>query len=814
MKCEDCEIQEAEIICIECEELFCLSCDASIHKGGKRKSHSRLTVCSNCKSPAEQECKDCHTRNCTNCKHFHKGHHIISLTLPKSLGVFWDVSYLTSRKVSIISALAEITSRIAKPRFVKLYSDNWARALIPDDADVVFRYGISPLDALFLDLSMLAYTGLTHILIVAPQAFELSNKLGYLKTTSTKIILATSVEPLSFYEISQDLNENFPQQSHSESILPLYRPKHLNKSIEVELLYNYLLQLADSGTIIIEKTELIEKFSNRQKFSYEKSSYILDLSIKKSLINELTFNYPHKSYVMYSIKIPNPLLSDISFSEYHDFTIKNQASVTIFKAIKWVLASLKTDEISSVKKNVKFRLKKIFGLDLPDKIWEIASKSAHKHPRSSSESLKGTNFRLRKVKKKLYINGEYWQGLETLKNDSFTIRNSDYWDDFLSFFEKYFASNYKKRIPMGRYGCGLLLKLSGPDSLRSLSIGKLIYMSTFAIQDDYFYYHNKGLVWTKDFKLLDKCALQKLEDLKKHILLLLSQHPQGLNLSNLGLLLKAKFNLCLNFQSFGYKKLKDFLTSFSEIMVNSDIVSIKTNPVFDKDKLAEIITEIVKEKDYGITGSILQATLQVRVNQSIDWTMYNVSSCEEFIKQYTKSSIEVLKTPECNILYKANEYRTYSYFFPFKSLFNSAMLECSRVPTPQIYHPISHSVDLSKAPRKSINAPMQRMINISNVPSEMIQKSPFRDSEAEEAQFVEPFVIEDLSVVMDDKSNGFRSIQHSKDSSLADWHFRTSSMGYSGSKDPSNAVAYALKPNNGLHSRLNFSWADKPFGLE
>jgi hypothetical protein len=105
------------------------------------------------------------------------------------------------------------------------------------------------------------------------------------------------------------------------------------------------------------------------------------------------------------------------------------------------------------------------------------------------------------------------------------------------------------------------------------------------------------------------------------------------------------------------------------------------------------------------------------------------------------------------------------------------------------------------------------MINISNVPSDITHKSPFRDSEPEEGRYTEPFIAEDLSVVLGNKSNGFRSIQHSKDSSLEEWHLRTSSFGYfEKNKDPYSTI-YMSQPN-GIHSRLNFSWFDKPLRLD
>ncbi|OMJ89599.1 hypothetical protein SteCoe_8225 [Stentor coeruleus] len=791
MKCEDCIKQKAQLICIECEELFCLSCDSSIHKGGKRKFHSRLPVCSNCKSPAILECKDCNSRNCTNCKHFHNGHHTVYISSPRSLGVFWDISNFSSQPFSINDALVEISYRISNPKFIKLYSDNWIRSKIPNIAEIVFRYGICPLDALFLDVSLLANSGLTHILIIAPQVLELREKLLHLKATSTKIMIAMRTGPLVFYETNEETSKIFDERKGAvwDMGLVIEKSFYVNcQQCKVKDVCQYLAQEAEFGRIMVERTEVVEKISNKLRISYEESNYLLDLARSRRLVNEIEVKYSSRTYTLYSIKVP----------------------YFCYKVLYWVLNSLKLDEISPLKRIIKSRLKKVFSLHLLNNDWDKIIRKIQSRPRSNSFSSNPSTECFRKIKKKLFNTFETWLGLESLKTDFFNIKSSDYWDEYLNFFERYFSNNYKEIIPMGRYGCSLLLKLSGPDSLKSLSLGKLFHITNLAIQDDYFRYQNKCLIWSKDFKFLDNLSFKKLEDMKKNIITLLSQYPQGLNISCIPALLKKKLHVVLNFQDFGYTKLKEFLISISEIQLNLQIASIKVKPVIDKNQIAEIIAEIVKEKEYGVTESILQATLQIRVNQSIDWTIYDVASCEEFVKKYSRSSIEVLRTPEYNILFKANEFKTYSYFFPFKSLFTSAVLESSRVPTPQIYHPISHSVDLNITPRNSVTAPMQRMINISNVPSEMIQKSPFRDSEPEEGRYAEPFIAEDLSVVLDNKSNGFRSIQHSKDSSIDEWHLRTSSF----EKNNDNySTIYMSQPNRG-HSRLNFSWFDKPLCLD
>ena len=62
------------------------------------------------------------------------------------------------------------------------------------------------------------------------------------------------------------------------------------------------------------------------------------------------------------------------------------------------------------------------------------------------------------------------------------------------FFDEYFSKHYREGIPMGKYGCALLIKLVGPESLKFLSLGKLIYLINQALSDDYLRYYNRKIV--------------------------------------------------------------------------------------------------------------------------------------------------------------------------------------------------------------------------------------------------------------------------------------------------------------------------------
>ena len=110
-----------------------------------------------------------------------------------------------------------------------------------------------------------------------------------------------------------------------------------------------------------------------------------------------------------------------------------------------------------------------------------------------------------------------------------------------------------------------------------------------------------------------------MENTKKSLVHIISSHPNGVPLSQLPRIYLKKNHFALKVQEFGYKKLKEFLQSISEVEISSEgFTHLKRKPIFDKENLAEIISGIIKEKEFGVTESILQATLQARINDSID----------------------------------------------------------------------------------------------------------------------------------------------------------------------------------------------------
>lgn len=727
MNCEECSIEQAyqaTLLCRECDQLFCGKCDIIIHSRGKRRTHSRQIVCYNCRSAASLDCETCSVKLCVTCKSNHKLHRIIQLNELKTLAVFWDISNITSNSISISTLLQEISNRIVSPKFVYFYSAGWAHDKIQAKGEVVSRYKVSPVDSLLLDLDCIQQSPVTDVLIISTKINEIRKKLSFAKTANVRVLFTDWTCPM-FLNVWKG-EERRVEGKEGESTA---RFKELIEFFYLE---------AEGGRVWIEKNEVLDHF-----FGFEDFCICLDEAVKNKVIRETVIKFHEKILFLYSIY----------FEEVSE------------DVIRFIVKSLKFDEISLTDRAIKTRIKKVFGISCDGDKWKEVKRRCFSHRRA--RSVVGEKL----VNLKFDRNG--YEGLDLYKSDFFLIKNSESYEEFVLFSESYFSAHFRQGLQMGRFGLSLLIKHFGPESLKFLSIGKLIYMTNLALSDDLFRIHSRKIFWSKDFRIMDPSTYTKFKALKKSIIEAVSSDNK-IKLSNLRQKLKIQKKLEINLHEFGYHKIRELIKSIPEIEISGQYFKLKTQKILDSEKIVEAIEEIVKSKEYAITEAVLQVTLQAKLNHSIDWTDYNVSSCAEFIRVFSRSDIQVLKTRDCIMLFKSNKQKTYSFFFPFKSYFNSAVLECSKVPTPQIYQAVSHSFDLHLQSSNKCVAPMQRIINISNVPSDILQVSPARDDDFED-NGNSSFNIEGFSANEEEKVAS-RSKQHSKNSSGCGWHIRAQSF--------------------------------------
>src|SRR5574343_378619 len=109
MKCDECTKEPEVVLCTDCEQIMCCTCEQILHRGGKRRSHLRIPSCQLCCTGAVFECLDCSLKICQSCKTNHYFHRTAHISVAKSVGVFFDVSLLTSQKFSVNEVVKEIS---------------------------------------------------------------------------------------------------------------------------------------------------------------------------------------------------------------------------------------------------------------------------------------------------------------------------------------------------------------------------------------------------------------------------------------------------------------------------------------------------------------------------------------------------------------------------------------------------------------------------------------------------------------------------------------------------------------------------------
>lgn len=116
-----------------------------------------------------------------------------------------------------------------------------------------------------------------------------------------------------------------------------------------------------------------------------------------------------------------------------------------------------------------------------------------------------------------------------------------------------------------------MIKLTGPEELSSLSLGKLCSFVQKALNLNILIYYKTLLIRNNQFDCLSQNAsseaknAKKISTLKEQILLLLKENKGGLSLAQIPLLLKNKYKKSYNIQSLGFPKLKNLLATMEEV---------------------------------------------------------------------------------------------------------------------------------------------------------------------------------------------------------------------------------------------------------
>ena len=396
----------------------------------------------------------------------------------------------------------------------------------------------------------------------------------------------------------------------------LYQEKEL--SGKLKRIFSFLLENTKKGKPIQKVTEIFKMCSFHEKESFEE---LFEESGNHSIFVVTTRTFgDHPSFTYLSLK-----LEEISI-----------------ESITWVIISLNEDKIQPTDSLVISRLKEFFGIKMSMKEWKGLLEGL--------SSMKEQNFQLN-----LYKNELGKLRLKTIREEEYLFsvddtemqcyedisvvepQDRDYQqlrDYMISFFNetdknqgkdeqgKWFSSvennqsgisttdsalrklferdKIHRAIPGGRYGCALMLKHVGPESIRKLSLGRLLSLVGQALNDK-FLVHFKTLIIlnTKDEETDRKNKIEEIKDAQSKILALLKDlGKEGSTLAQLPLLINERLGRSFDFQAMGFSKLKTFLETLEpKIMLKkSGINHLLVSYNFDLDNQNEPNSNETSEK--------------------------------------------------------------------------------------------------------------------------------------------------------------------------------------------------------------------------
>lgn len=236
MNCEECSNAYSKLICTECDEALCIRCDEAIHRGGKRKTHTRLSICQTCRSAASEQCVQCQLSFCDYCKNTHTQHRLVSLSCPIKAAVFWDLNSCKPAKPEDISKIiANIRDIFPNIDTIKAYGEAFQKLkslFTSIGVEFVVCEGLKETEALLIDISIIGNKGITDILILTSQASHLRPHLTQIQANfpAIKLVVSLNIHPITPIPV-----DKIPKESQKPP-KPTSKPgSHLNRNSSSEI---------------------------------------------------------------------------------------------------------------------------------------------------------------------------------------------------------------------------------------------------------------------------------------------------------------------------------------------------------------------------------------------------------------------------------------------------------------------------------------------------------------------------------------------------------------------------------------------------
>ena len=484
-------------------------------------------------------------------------------------------------------------------KVVKLYSDGWGRDLNNDYTVNLVR--IRPAEQILLDLSIIVNSGIKQVLVFFEDEEEVRGKLKYFKGNRCVMKFFRGISELAPAVKTFEANDT--------------------KSI--------LMQEASKGRLEFTKDEILGKIMRGHSCDLTQAKSVLSSLLCSQVLCKKKYEINELKIVLFSLRLPHYTQNLLKFS----------------------LSSLQYDEISLTKANILSRLSSVFNVKVTKTDWKSFKHQNLAHRRSGSSFESSENFYIKKGKICLF--GRNYEGLDSYAQDVFAIKSSALWRDFCTFCDDYFQGPSRRLLPMGRFGLVLAVRRLGPDSLRYLTKGKLVYMVNLALRENFLTFYKSCLTIKHNSLIASPYLVSKLNHIKNCIVSA-TETFKRIHLSQLRQVLRKFHYVALNLQELGYGNLTELVQSTLELSLEAQVVKLNDNNGESIRFLSNFIVSVVLQNQYSISLTDLHSHFVALMPRQASCKEGDFRFLVQFIQRYCSREVMVCQdaSAEVQLVYK------------------------------------------------------------------------------------------------------------------------------------------------------------------
>lgn len=208
------------------------------------------------------------------------------------------------------------------------------------------------------------------------------------------------------------------------------------------------------------------------------------------------------------------------------------------------------------------------------------------------------------------------------------------------------SKGHNRAIPGGKYGCALMTKRCGPESLKSKSLGRILALIKRALDQGVLNHWKTLLVKNNSKPNIDSSIReQNLYECSRNVIELLREHADGVSLAQFKQYYNRMFpNKSFDIDTLQFTKLTDFLKTMDEFVViekrdkNNNVAFLKKDVTFRSaynhfNKLLKAVrphkrkSKINPDEEYGHTMDVIRSrTLKNRTLMGDETNIYQPQS--------------------------------------------------------------------------------------------------------------------------------------------------------------------------------------------